>query len=117
MMACRSSAISAGHVDFVLDPEGIAARTWRESKTIRTSLAKMREKRGSRATSGEAQLDQVFQLLRRLTKVDFSDYKQPTILRRMRRRMAVAQDRTICRNTSHCCKPIARSWLRFITTY
>jgi two-component system CheB/CheR fusion protein len=83
-----SSAISAGHVDFVLDPEGIAGELARIRNHPYVAGEEAREVERDDA-SREAQLGQVFQLLRRLTKVDFSDYKQPTILRRMRRRMVL----------------------------
>ncbi len=83
-----ASAISAGHVDFVLDPEGIAGELARIRNHPYVADKEVPESERGDA-SREAQLGQVFRLLRRLTKVDFSDYKQPTILRRMQRRMAL----------------------------
>ena len=83
-----ASAIAAGCVDFVLPPE-----------TIALELARIRQ-HPYVAGSYPEQLDadektmdvymaQVFRLLRRITKVDFSEYKPPTIGRRIQRRMAL----------------------------
>lgn len=83
-----ASAIAAGCVDFVLPPEAIAQE-----------LARIRQHpyvSGSYAEQIEAEdkgvdvyMAQVFRLLRRTTKVDFSEYKPPTIGRRIQRRMAL----------------------------
>jgi two-component system CheB/CheR fusion protein len=83
-----TSAVAAGHVDMVLAPEAIAAELARIRRHPYVSGDDPYESEAN-ASSWEAQLAQVFQLLRRLTKVDFSDYKQPTILRRMQRRMVL----------------------------
>ena len=82
-----SSAISAGHVDFVLSPEEIAV----ELSRIRTHpyVSKAEPDESEHSEPRETQISQVFRMLRRLTKVDFSEYKQPTIHRRVRRRMAL----------------------------
>jgi two-component system, chemotaxis family, CheB/CheR fusion protein len=79
-----ASAIAAGCVDFVLPPEGIAHELGRISQyphlnNVRPAQIEAEEK-GSDMT-------QVFRLLRRFTKVDFSEYKPPTIGRRIQRRM------------------------------
>ncbi len=83
-----ASAIAAGCVDFVLPPEGIAEELERisrhpyvvgeEPKQISIDDAKR-----------DSQIAQVFRLLRRATKVDFSEYKPPTIARRIKRRMVL----------------------------
>lgn len=83
-----ASAIAAECVDFVLAPQGIAAE-----------LARIRQHpyvAGPRFEPSEEDgkgtdlfLGQVFRLLRRATKVDFSEYKPPTIGRRIQRRMAL----------------------------
>jgi two-component system, chemotaxis family, CheB/CheR fusion protein len=83
-----ASAIAAGCVDFVLTPEGIAQELARISRHpyvgagYGTTLEQ--EESGS-----DAQMMQIFRLLRRSTKVDFSEYKPPTIGRRIHRRMVL----------------------------
>ncbi len=83
-----SSAIAAGHVDFVLSPEEIAAELAEIRRHPYVSAAEPEDHEPS-TTSKDAQYSQIFRMLRRLTKVDFSEYKQPTIHRRVRRRMAL----------------------------
>jgi len=83
-----ASAIAAGCVDFILPPEEIA----RELAQIRQhpyvggpspSVIEAEDK------SSEAYMSQIFRLLRRSTRVDFSEYKPPTIGRRIQRRMVL----------------------------
>jgi two-component system, chemotaxis family, CheB/CheR fusion protein len=81
-----ASAIATDCVDFVLPPEGIAAE-----------LARIREHpyvaghhiEAIEEHDKDTAMSQVFRLLRRVTKVDFSEYKPPTIGRRIQRRMAL----------------------------
>lgn len=77
-----ASAIAAGCVDFVLSPEEIAQELARIRQHPYVSQA---------AEEGipESSLAQVFRLLRRATRVDFSQYKPPTIGRRIQRRMVL----------------------------
>ncbi len=83
-----ASAISAGYVDFVLSPEAIAYELdrIRQHPYVAGTLLEP-------GVDGEASVDaymgQVFRLLRRATGVDFSEYKPPTIGRRIQRRMAL----------------------------
>jgi two-component system CheB/CheR fusion protein len=80
------SAIEAGCVDFVLTPVGIA----QEIARIRHHPYIADGHRQEPALFGdESDLDQIFRLLRRRTRVDFSGYKSPTIARRIQRRMAL----------------------------
>ncbi len=89
-----ASAIAAGCVDFVLPPEDIAHE-----------LARIRNHpyvAGANAIPIEAEdrgpdtyMSQVFRLLRRFAKVDFSEYKPPTIGRRIQRRMALHKIHTL----------------------
>ncbi len=81
------SAIASGSVDFILDPEGIG----RELKKIAKHPYIAGESQVLEAVgeTKEAQMSQVFSLLRRTTRVDFSEYKPPTIGRRVARRMAL----------------------------
>ena len=101
-----ASAIAAGGVDFVLPPEAIAEELARirhhpyvkGSPNWKTS--KMASKRQN------VHMTQIFRLLRRVTKVDFSEYKLPTIGRRIQRRMAL---REIEKLADYVCSPAARS--------
>jgi two-component system, chemotaxis family, CheB/CheR fusion protein len=81
-----ASAIAAGCVDFVLPPEDIAhelARI-RQHPFVSGSYIESTEDEAA-----ENHMSQVFRLLRRATKVDFTDYKPPTIGRRIQRRMVL----------------------------
>ena len=80
------SAVMSGAVDFILTPEQIAKDLAR--------LGKHPYLRKSRiATEGQSftheDLAPVFSILRRSKRVDFSQYKFPTINRRIRRRMVL----------------------------
>lgn len=81
-----ASAIAAGCVDLVLPPEGIAQELGRISRHPYVTRAEIVEHVGS---TKEEQLSQIFGLLRRATRVDFSEYKPPTIQRRVARRMTL----------------------------
>ncbi len=82
-----ASAIAAGCVDLILPPEGIAKELSR--------IARHPYMRGTEieieavGKTKEEQMSQVFTMLRRTTRVDFSEYKSPTIQRRVARRMAL----------------------------
>jgi len=82
-----ASAIAAGCVDFALPPEHIAselARVRNHPYVAGAPLAHIDED-----DSSDACMNQVFRLLRRATHVDFSEYKPPTIGRRIQRRMVL----------------------------
>jgi two-component system, chemotaxis family, CheB/CheR fusion protein len=78
------SAIAAGAVDFVLSPRQIA----QELVTITLRPERLEGKASPGPEDGPA-LDRLLVLLRRHTGVDFKQYKQPTISRRLTRRMIV----------------------------
>ena len=82
------SAISAGCVDYVLPLKGIAHEL---SRIARHPYVSRRPSDGAPGfVAGEGSgLATVFQLLRRSTGVDFTHYRQTTILRRVQRRMVV----------------------------
>jgi two-component system, chemotaxis family, CheB/CheR fusion protein len=83
-----ASAIAAGCVDFILSPEEIAqelARIRQHPYVSGASTATPDTEEGS----AEVDIVQVFRLLRRATRVDFSEYKPPTIGRRIQRRMVL----------------------------
>ena len=82
-----ASAIAAGCVDLILPPADIAkelARIARHPYVLGADIAS--EEVGK---TKDAQMAQIFGLLRRTTRVDFSEYKPPTIGRRVARRMAL----------------------------
>jgi two-component system CheB/CheR fusion protein len=81
-----ASAIAGGCVDLVLSPEGIAKELGRISRHPYVARTEIIEEVGK---TKEEQLAQVFGLLRRATRVDFSEYKLPTIQRRVARRMTL----------------------------
>ena len=81
-----NSAIASGHVDFVLSPEQIGAELARVRNHPYVSRA---ESDDTNPLGKDAPFPKIFRILRRLTKVDFSEYKQPTIHRRVRRRMVL----------------------------
>lgn len=83
-----ASAVAAGCVDFVLPPEGIAnelARIRRHPLLARPARPDI----DNEEHSGDSNMAQVFRLLRRATRVDFSGYKPATISRRIQRRMVL----------------------------
>ena len=83
-----ASAISAGYVDFVLSPQNIA----QELERVRQHpyvAGTLLEPGAEGEETVDAYMSQVFRLLRRATGVDFSEYKPPTIGRRIQRRMAL----------------------------
>ena len=82
------SAIATGFVDLVLNPDSIA----REMRHIAASMVDA----GNRLqlTDGELMV-QVFSILRNVTKVNYTYYKQTTILRRIERRIVVTHNRNL----------------------
>ena len=83
------AAIDTGSVDFVLSPSQMAAE-----------LANYLDHRGrlepQEVESGPI-THQFLDTLREKTQIDFSQYKKDTLMRRVRRRMAVRQVRTLSR--------------------
>ena len=81
-----ASAIASGSVNLVLPPDGIARELTRVTGHPHIAGEPVLEAVGK---TREAQMGQVFGLLRRAARVDFSEYKPPTISRRISRRMAL----------------------------
>lgn len=83
-----ASAVAAGCVDFVLRPREMVQELARIRQhpylTRPTPVRPEAEEGGS-----EVYMAQIFRLLRRATRVDFSEYKPPTIRRRIHRRMVL----------------------------
>lgn len=81
------SAIAAGCVDYVLPPKGIANELVRIAR--HPYIAKPRVEEAGIEPTAEGNLNAIFHSLRRSTGVDFTHYRQSTILRRIHRRMVV----------------------------
>lgn len=85
------SAASTGAVDFVLSPEQIAAELARICHQYRHKF----EAKGGLAGLEVGQLGTIFAMLRRAHGVDFTQYKQNTIQRRILRRMLLERIETL----------------------
>jgi two-component system, chemotaxis family, CheB/CheR fusion protein len=81
------SAIAGGCVDYVLPPKRIASELARIAQ--HPYVAPPSPGGRDLLTAGDVGLSNIFQLLRRNTGVDFTHYRQTTILRRIQRRMVV----------------------------
>ncbi len=82
------SAIAAGCADYILAPKEIAHELGRISKHPFVARPEPHADAQLADSSGTG-LDSIFQLVRRHTGVDFTHYRQTTILRRIQRRMLV----------------------------
>jgi two-component system, chemotaxis family, CheB/CheR fusion protein len=81
------SAIAANCVDYVLPPKGIARELARIAQHPYVARPQVEETHIEPVIEGG--LNAIFHLLRRSTGVDFTQYRQTTILRRIHRRMVV----------------------------
>jgi two-component system CheB/CheR fusion protein len=82
------SAIATGCVDFVLPPEGIAAevaRIAREPRVIQRDIPEA----SVEAPDSQKDFEAVLDLVRAGTGIDFSNYRQTTVRRRLLRRLAL----------------------------
>ena len=82
------AAIAAGCADYVLPPQEIAVELARLANHPYVSPARAPGSPALAQPDGTG-LNAVFQLLRRVTRVDFAYYRKTTILRRIQRRMLV----------------------------
>ncbi|AGY56565.1 chemotaxis protein CheB [Gloeobacter kilaueensis] len=80
------SAAATGHVDFILPPAAIAAELARIGHHPYLHRPVLNR---TRASSDEQSLSAIVRLLHNATAVDFSEYKRPTFLRRVLRRMVL----------------------------
>jgi two-component system CheB/CheR fusion protein len=82
------SAVSAGCIDFVASPKDIAKELTRigQHPYVATALAKPED--ASEVATG-SELHTLFSLLRDASGVDFANYKQSTLQRRIKRRMVL----------------------------
>jgi two-component system, chemotaxis family, CheB/CheR fusion protein len=81
------SAIASGCVDYVLPPKAIARELARISH--HPYVARPSAEPGELIPAENNGLKTIFQLLRRTTGVDFTHYRQTTIVRRLQRRLVV----------------------------
>ncbi len=81
------SAIAAHVVDFVLSPQAIARELARIGRHPYVARPKAAEPLGTLPGADAGLLEAVFEILRGAFGVDFTDYKFPTIRRRVGRRM------------------------------
>lgn len=78
-----ASAIASGSVDFILEPEAIAAKLIEIAAHKHEIVLTKKEPRINK----EAALDRILFLLRDLSGLDFAHYKRTTVERRIMRRM------------------------------
>ncbi len=83
------SAISSGVVDFVLAPELIPAQLLQINNAYKTSLVFKKEKELSK--DDDTVFKQILSLLFQSNGVDFTYYKEPTLRRRIARRIAITK--------------------------
>ncbi len=89
MMGMPASAAATGLVDQVLPVEAMPARLLAHYRSLRDSRGKQ-DTEGTREDVA-ANLQTICELLRAETGHDFSQYKEKTLVRRIQRRMQVAQ--------------------------
>ncbi len=80
------SAIDTGAVDFVLDPQGIAEELVRIGKNP-SLITERKSEADGRHLREDNVLENIFLVLRNQGGVDFSHYRQNTVIRRITRRM------------------------------
>ncbi len=83
-----NSAIAAGCIDFVLPPERIAEELLRIRLHPYVANSQLEDTEQS-TPDRQLLMARIFRLMKQVCKVDFSDYKQATVRRRVLRRMAL----------------------------
>ncbi|TXD85227.1 PAS domain S-box protein [Subsaximicrobium wynnwilliamsii] len=87
------SAINAGVVDFILAPEKIPEQLLQINSAYKTSRVFTKEKPPTK--DEEAVFEQIISQLRQSSGVDFTHYKDPTLRRRIARRLAIAKEKNM----------------------
>ncbi|MDO4620477.1 MAG: chemotaxis protein CheB [Lachnospiraceae bacterium] len=82
------SAISTGFVDLIQKPDSIAKEMVHIAASMVDSTAKLQ-------LSDHDLMDQVFSILRNVTNINYTYYKQTTILRRIERRLVITHNRNL----------------------
>lgn len=91
-----ATAVQTGCIDLILPPDAIG-------KHLRKILTSPRDFTTYRKGTGEpSQIDQLLEILYARTRVDFSEYKQSTVNRRIERRMVALGIEDIDAYTQHC---------------
>ena len=89
------SAVNAGVVDFVLAPEDIPAQLLQVNSTYKKVHAEKEDAEEENAfpipKDDDDTFKQIIAILRQRSGVDFTYYKQPTLRRRIARRMAIGK--------------------------
>jgi two-component system CheB/CheR fusion protein len=83
------AAIATGAVDLVLPPQQIASELMRIARHPFVRPTGARRAPEAALPAADDQLHRIFTMLRSATGVDFTHYKQPTIKRRLQRRMVL----------------------------
>ncbi len=93
------SAVNAGVVDFILAPEDIPAQLLQVNSTYKKVYAEKEDLEEGNAPpmpkDDEDIFKQILVILRQRSGVDFTYYKQPTLRRRIARRMAIGKKRDL----------------------
>ncbi len=87
------SAIATDKVDLILPPEQMAARLVNYFKTHQ--MTRDSDDPSKQVVSEENEMSLIFALLRRKFNVDFSYYKMATVLRRIERRLAFSDQKSL----------------------
>lgn len=84
------NAIASGKIDYILSPESIAEELVARYK-VPTKMVIV----DSLPESDEVYLQEIFSILQAETSCDFEQYKRPTVIRRLTRRMALINCQTL----------------------
>jgi two-component system, chemotaxis family, CheB/CheR fusion protein len=83
------SAVDSGCIDFVLPPKGIAQELVRMARHPYVARATPDSQSASVGVAGDEIVHSLLGMLRQATGVDFAEYKQTTLQRRIKRRMVL----------------------------
>ncbi|MFB9329323.1 CheR family methyltransferase [Paenibacillus aurantiacus] len=81
------SAIQSGYIDYVLSPEGIAAKLNYAPALIPSAASIVAEYEQVSEDEKDEMLSMILDRIRNVTNIDFSYYKRPTLMRRIEKRM------------------------------
>ncbi|RYY90083.1 MAG: PAS domain-containing protein [Chitinophagaceae bacterium] len=111
-----NSAIAAGYADFVLSPEQMP-------EEIITYAREKPERRSNEVRPDESALPEVMRLIEKSCGYDFNNYKSPTIIRRILRRMhhvglkKFAEYIEVLRGDPEECKSLGKEFLIGVTKF
>lgn len=81
------SAIQSGYVDYVLSPEGIAAKLNYAPALIPSAASIVAEFEQVSEHEKDELISTILECIRKATNIDFSYYKRPSLMRRIEKRM------------------------------